>query len=196
MSRGLGKVQRAVLDYLQQEGKPRSISDIAWDLNDVEPGRDGMKPWPSPALYESVRRAAKILASRGLLRCAYTDPHLRDERVSLFCWLPEHTPPEHQQRLLPGTVVEHAIIRTIEKFLEENDWFAVKEHNGVRYVRYGSITDGVWKSFARSNNDQRIRPAMSRALKRLQDRGTIKLFWFVSGRYKEKYIQLVSVVSQ
>ena len=97
MSRGLGSLQRAILDHLQEHGRD-SAQDIAWTLarrrrgGDDRAVRHGV---PTRSELVAVRRAIHSLAARGLVVTWYEEHRLDyndRRRPSLYCG-PAGTPP-------------------------------------------------------------------------------------------------------
>lgn len=74
MSRGLGKIELAVKEYLARVSPPRNVREIAMDLSG--------KPEPTRASVESVRRACKSLERKGLGVTGYRTR--RGKRVLYF----------------------------------------------------------------------------------------------------------------
>ena len=103
MSRGLGSVQRAVLDLLREAGGPCDAAYLS-----------AMVGQKSHSLDVSVRRAVRTLRRRGLVDCALA-------RGRLVAWLPEHEPPTARRRV-SGAQIEAL---ALERLREWTDWCPV-----------------------------------------------------------------------
>lgn len=103
MGRGLGEMQRTVLELLREAGEPCAASYLA-----------GMMGQPSHALDVSVRRAVRTLRRRGIVDCALA-------RGRLVAWLPEHEPPMVHRRV-SGDQIEALVL---ERLREWTGWYPV-----------------------------------------------------------------------
>ena len=85
MSRGLGKLQRRVLEHLETVGRWQSAQEVITALVDSSEAE------PSRSFEVSVRRAAQGLKRRGLIEVASVS--LRYHEQTAY-WLPDHEPPQ------------------------------------------------------------------------------------------------------
>jgi hypothetical protein len=153
VSKGLGILQRRVLDFLATAGEPQTGVAIAVALHAA--------PLPVPyTLYSSVRRAAAGLARRGdvLVGAPQFGPRGQEHARAIY-WLPSHKAPE-LKRLFPAEIVERAVLESIKV--------------GPSY--YSSVVGRVAKMLARDNREwERLRMPILRAVRRLFAGGKIKV---------------------
>ena len=109
MGRGLGKLQQAILDYLQAKGQYWPIDDIARSIYHARADVRERDPMPR-SFAVSIRRAVRSLATRGQLHCGRINPQWKHEDGwRLVCWLPDHTPPRIMPPLPRETVEAHIL---------------------------------------------------------------------------------------
>jgi hypothetical protein len=205
MSRGLGKLQHAILEYLRTQGKPCWASDIAWTLfynQDHVRERD-----PMPRSFRvSVGRAMHTLQQRGLVYCMMCKAqYQRDVGNRLMCWLPEHTPRQPRE-IIHAKEVEHTILMVLTHAREEEIDAYLSQEYGVRIPmvekrnRYFRKPGEVPYSWLSQQVVERIDPdyygfrqgralvAFHRAIKSLARQGRITAHW---GRYRRyAWVQL------
>ena len=173
MSKGIGARQTAILDVLRAEGCPLVSVDLVlrtWDL-DHESG--ATVPY---SFYESTRRAAVALVSKGLLlsgKPAYPpDGRLR---AKVVFWLPGQEPPELMRRI-PRALFEHGVLKALA--------------DGPR--SYAAVVGEVGR---RLTNDpyeyNRLRGSISLAVKRLAAGGRIRRYMGSNDLFGER--QMLSV---
>jgi hypothetical protein len=178
MSRGLGKVQRVVLEYLRQQGGPCAVSSIAWSLANVGAGIHERPP--SRALRVSVERAARSLARAGLL-CTGRRGNW-GEGLWTVAWLPEQAPPKDlRPARIAGSHIERIVLDTL---LQMRDPQArTKQSMGFRInldvldsgaVAYQELVRLVLAALDRRDT-YGIKSSITRAIQRLQARGQIKM---------------------
>ena len=126
MSRGLGSVQRAVLDLLREAGGPCDAAYLSAMI--------GQK---SHSLDVSVRRAVRTLRRRGIVDCALA-------RGRLVAWLPEHEPPMVHRRV-SGYQIEALVL---ERLREWTDWCPVRMLVEDLALRLRLDGDRKWLSVA------------------------------------------------
>lgn len=190
MSKGLGRLQKAILDYLQARGKPEWFIEIAYSV--TYKLKDEEIP-PTTAEYEAIRRAVRSLEKRGLVKCALGDPLYQWEtRYRLICWLPEHKEPETRKELT-GEFVEEIILQVVNNATIDSDGYF---HNQYRFdlyepenIPYKLVTKEVGyrlrelKYFDGCYAENRVSTAINRAIYRLMDKGLIKAYWKKMGRW-------------
>jgi hypothetical protein len=170
VSRGLGKVQRAVLDALQEVGGPIYVSDLIDRLYGAgEPPR---------AFAESVRRAVRDLTQKKLVCCGlvYTDWHDAErartsenygysQRTSPACWLPAQQEPKVKPQIR-GADVEQAIV----ELLHRTPLDAYEDGHNVYWIgqRVGQLYGQRW-----NHPEPRTHAAVHRAIHRLIEQGCV-----------------------
>ena len=188
MGRGLGKLQKAILDYLHAEGKPCWASSIAYSLYYA---RDDVRECdPLPRSFEvSVRRAIHALAKRELV-CTGTraDPRrlIGDPIPSLVCWLPGQSPPR-LDTIIHGADVDRLVLAALAKAEVETDPFEQRfffgrqpAHligTGQQFVQYSWLTNHVVKALGGNMIEGKRAVAIHRSVKRLAAQGRIKAYW-------------------
>ena len=142
MGRGLGTLQRAVLDYLNRRSGAGYASDVAYELHNGD--KDERDSSPPPRSTEvAVRRAVKTLEARGLVKTGYYSGW--DGETSLQIWLPDATPrhrPKTRQSWSDIDRTVHVVLSTITTD-DVQDW--------LRYGRggrgYCKLGQGVWDAW-------------------------------------------------
>src|SRR5262245_41739400 len=98
MSRGIGALQRRILDHLAKGGRWPCVYELAGDLHFEHHPADDVFPH---ACYVSTVRAVKALAKRGAVHCDTVSSDLRGkETLSLACWLPGQAAPTYRHPLM------------------------------------------------------------------------------------------------
>ena len=140
MGRGLGTLQRAVLDYLNRRSGAGYASDVAYELHngDREPPHTSQPPRSTDV---AVRRAVKTLEARGLVKTGYYSGW--DGKTSLQIWLPDATPrhrPKTRQTWGDIDRTVHVVLSTITAD-DVQDWLCCGR-GGSGYRR--RWTGGAW----------------------------------------------------
>lgn len=187
MSRGLGRLQQAILQHLQSAGHWCWVRDITRAL--CGPNRQ------SPRSGEvSVRRAVRTLAARGLARLGRLPADPAAPGRSLACWLPQHQAP----RLLPQvpaprveSLVLEALGRAREADLEE--WLHRRaprpEREAAPWRGPGAVPySWLVRQVRREPDLAQNWVAIHRALKRLSRRGRISAARWGGRRYVFIYL--------
>ncbi len=176
MSKGIGKTQQVVLDILKKKNETISLIDIAGSIG-LADGDDWVRP--SRSQVESVKRAIKTLQQRGLLCYGYSQVDKLGGNEHLVCWLADSKAPRTSHRI-PGKLVEDAIITVL------------KNTNGP--CSYGGVSREVREAINTMHPGYLLSwgqyPAFSRAVKRLINRGKLK----IEHEYSYKWERLLSVV--
>jgi len=176
----LGKLQRAMLEYLQKAGRPCYSEDIAWKLHKAGRDEHELGEPPSRSFRVSVRHAIHTLTDRGLIHCGYVRERFGRGR-RLMCWLPEHSAPRQLQTTMRGNEVERVILsvlRTadeeeIQRYLAEGVNVPMAERRILRHpgdIPYSYLTKRVRE---RVGNEPWVGSAISRAIRRLFTRRTV-----------------------
>ena len=158
MSKGIGARQTAILDVLRVEGCPMVSVDLVvrtWNLHH-ESGTT--IPY---SFYESTRRAAVALVSKGLLLSGKPEfPPNGRLRAKVVFWLPGQEPPE-LARPIPRALFEHGVLKALT--------------GGPR-----SYADVVYEVGSHLTNDRyeydRLRGSISLAVRRLAAGGRIRRY--------------------
>ena len=189
MGRGLGKTQQAILEYLQQHGKPSYVNEIAYDLFHNRQGvreRDSV----SRSFDVSVRRAVHALAQRGLVLVGHAPDSrtfIGDPINRLLCWLPDQQAP----RLKPNTSGAE-VERLVLAILADPDVTTSSPPGhplNDKWVEYSWLTNRIANLMrgAAANGKVFVYGAPSvathRAVKRLADKGSIQARWKSYHRY-------------
>ena len=182
MGRGLGKLQQAILDYLQSEGKPCWVMDITFNVYTPE-------TWPAAgervevpySFYTSVRRAINALEGRGLVRCGLPaeKSYRGEERMQRMCWLAGQPGPLCRP-LLSGERTEQAVIDALRAALAETNpvkredifeewWSSRMQPPEKGCVKYAWLVGAVEQRLQAQDmvDRRRIRSAVTRAVDRL-----------------------------
>lgn len=142
MSRGLGKLQRLILELLGERGPMWLIDIIAasWYFNHVEaPGEPGEPGEHTPAWAASVRRAVQSLERRKLVRCG-TGQIITAWDDCRYCrkivWLPDQPAPELKEMRRLGAewigLLVLEILTTVDALDAEGRWCA--GYGGMSWV--------------------------------------------------------------
>src|SRR5262245_4567095 len=106
MSRGIGRLQRRVLEALEAAGRWQWVADIVRCIH----GRveTDVERRPPRSLAVAVRRAVYGLTRRGLVRSGRVQPrYIGMESRRFACWLPGHQAPDARaEPQIPGDVIE------------------------------------------------------------------------------------------
>lgn len=197
MSKGLGSVQRSVLETLGQNDRPLYLGALAYVL--FNEGRDDCDcTQPPRAFTESVRRAIHTLAARKLVRCEQATQRWGNEEIhGLYCWLPDKPNQFLDQRpRIRGADVEELILFALRRAR------AMKDDPVERWMIYGSqntrpphinpgddgacytwVISRVLSALGQQFHEGRAMVAIHRATKRLVAQGHIKAWWYRTGRY-------------
>ena len=186
MGRGLGKLQQAILDYLQQRGSEVYVSTVAAVLYH-HPADEG-DPAPAPRAFEiSVRRAIHALAERGLVCCGAVSQYgMGRDFPRLLCWLPEHGTPATDP-VMRGADVDRLVLAALEKAAAEDasNWFIYSRLPGLSaeaWPQYSWLTREVVGKLKNHTGDHRLfvdgAPAVAvhRSVKRLAQQRKIRIY--------------------
>jgi hypothetical protein len=158
MSRGLGRIQRAVLDIVTASDKPIAAADVAWNISG-----DADYKEPSRSLVESVRRAAHGLAKQGLIQADSSKggwpngPH-----PILMLSQPDPNRPPGKRRC--GADYERAIMAVLESNTAD------RAEDG--WVSYSEVNRLVARRFSRRATGEQDY-SISRAARKLLERGDV-----------------------
>ncbi len=168
MSRGLGKIQQAILGHLHDAGRCLSCQDLADHIHGQAAGA------VTRALDVSVRRAVKALARAGHLECGYLSQH---PHQVLGCWLPGQCPtlqgkPAWEQGRLSLRAVEEVVLAVLQRITEEGRGnLEADGGRDPRRVRYGLLVREALAALGASKAHQApARVAIGRAVRRLHRR--------------------------
>lgn len=214
MGRGLGVTQKAIMVRLRQTQEAVSIQDIAWTLarGDDDPERWDEWKRPSRSLLVGLRRAAKALEARGLVRLGYFgDWRSTDSRQLLVAWLPDVTPNlpglERKRRKWAGadqavlSVLEALTPEEVREWVEERyaghrgyqNWEKVKPEwipYQLLVKRAAALTGGIGAGGGVETNARR---AVNKALERLAAGHQVEL---LGGDQLRKYRAIRCLVRQ
>ena len=168
MSKGFGKIQRAVLDHLA------AAERWCW-LADVVRGCHTGQGDPPRSLTTSVARAVRGLEDRGLLFAGIplARERLADAGKRKACWLPGQQPPALKPSLSSATV-EEFIVGSLAA--GEFDWYdrMYHRHRGG-WLSYEWFTEQGRRRLAHGRDDDaRVYAALKRAVARLSTSGVIE----------------------
>lgn len=190
MSKGLGKLQAAILEELKRAGKPLWACEVAYRLYNTG---DRYEEVPTRAFEASVNRAVHTLASRGLVQCDAVSPgRVWEEHSRLACWLPDMLPPEDRKSRLSGKQVEAIVMDlltnegpvTAQDSIERDVWRFDDYDLRKGLYPYHWLMAKVCKRLGTGGFVQgREAVAVHRAVKRLAERGEIRAYWKAAGRY-------------
>ena len=200
MSRGLGRLQRAVLGRLREAEGWCWTRDIALDLyrrwhSRSAPASPADQEEPPRSFLVSVRRAIHTLSERGLIQTGrVTDLEGEQSRHGLACWLPHHDEPEVKETVPRGRVEEivmRALARAAEVDIEE--WLKTRSPapereaaswRGPGAVPYSWLVREVRKVPGLKDNWV----AINRAVKRLSRAGLLSASRWRGSRYVFIYL--------
>lgn len=170
MSRGIGAIQRTILDHVRQSGVWRWVVEVIREIW-IQEGHAGE---PSRSFQVSVWRAITTLTKRGLVR---TTSHLQQRGclqygmrgMGLAVWLPEQASPEWvgrgdavsgspvQRLRIDGSVYDDLVLTALQA-----------SPQGLPYPQ-------LWQRVRRKarSDDARHRVALRRSLDRLERTGMI-----------------------
>lgn len=179
MSRGLGKIQRGILDYLKNSGQHATVQELAEHLSDA----------PTRALRVSITRAIHSLEEKGLLQCgrAQMFSHKSDtwpdaSKTCLACWLPGQEAAWTPHRV-DARMVERLLIEALSK--EPLTSWTAGFH--MSYYVSRSVYHGLARALNTNVNWARYigSKPVSRAIQRLEAQGivTVRRQWH-SGRVR------------
>jgi hypothetical protein len=177
MSKGIGKTQQFVLDILKRKDKEISLIDIAGSIG-LADGDDWVRP--SRPQVESVKRAVKTLQQRGLICYGYSQIDKLGGNQHLVCWLADSKAPCTSDRI-KGKLVEDAIMTVLKNNNRPRSYYGDVSRE-VREV-ISTMHPGYLRSWGQY-------PAFSRAVKRLINRGKLK----IEHEYSYKWERFLSVV--
>lgn len=194
MSKGPGKLQREILAYLQQIGRPTSAKSIAYTIRDNRSDHETWEPLPR-SLEVSVRRAIHSLEKAKLVVTSHhVSGQYQDSHMCLMCWLPGQAAPKTTV-ILPGDQVEAAILDIlrhkadyVKDAYDERAMYRVRgQHARINddpdMISYSWLANQVRNKLGAFKWEGRIYPAISRAIKKLSKAGAIKAYWYRAGRY-------------
>ncbi len=104
----MGKVQRRILERLQQAGRYQSVHDLACHVYEVDDGA------PTRPQLVAVRRAVKRLTDSGMVESGMVARVGYEGRLS--CWLPNTLASDDLANRCSGADVEAAILKVLENF--------------------------------------------------------------------------------
>jgi hypothetical protein len=197
MSRGLGQVQIAALEYLHVVGEWQYVHTLTNHVHERLSGTDmDCKGFCVPVAFNtSVRRALRQLEKRDLVNLGYhfdgAYRYRTDAYSKLVCWLPGHTPPKIKTTV-PGKQIEKMILdhalRITEAEIEESFFICGKFAQSARWepgaIPYALIVGRVMKDLQQSRYSEGwAYTAISRAVTRLLMRGEIKAAYYRGNRW-------------
>lgn len=187
MSKGLGKTQKYIMDFLAKEGTYKTAFELAaW--KGVPEGE--MPVQPSPSAVVSMRRAIRALAERRLLNCGIA-PYRRDlGGPQLVCWLPDQPPPSAlQKHKIRGAVAEAMVLKALEDVAKSeyaHRWLIDREAQQMHrtqdktvpdvFYEYESVSNVALRTLERIAYENAARTAIRRAVDRLNERGEIEAY--------------------
>ena len=179
MSRGLGKLQRRILEHLETAGRWQSAQQVITALTDSSESE------PSPSFQVSVRRAAQGLRRRRLIEVGSVS--LRYHEQTAY-WLPDHEPPQFtNHRVWHSWLACELVTRLLsqmtdeearESFIYDSRPWAKTHVPQSGEVTYRHLVGEFLKRFSSDGEDPAARTAILRAVRRLAKEGKLELLYY------------------
>lgn len=189
MSRGLGKTQKYILDFLGREGKAVSATNLACFF-DVPDGDPPVKPTKSAIV--SMRRAIHTLHNRRLIQCGLAGIATGGalDALELYCWLPGQEPPPNRCEFeIKASLADATVLDALKKAKADpygRRWLI--DPNGEQmhqtrdttapevFCEYESVTNIALHSLERIAHLNTARVAIRRSVERLTEQGIIEAY--------------------
>ncbi len=195
MSRGLGSLQRDVLQALRTRGKWIGAQSLTCALYErIQQSDREQVPY---SFYVKVRRAATSLVKRNAVKTGMTANTKYGDRTRVAYWLPGQEPPA-LKRVIEAAVVENTIMQVItginEVEAEDSFKYGREVVRSMVYdrkpgkVTYTHVVNTVDKLLTRDGWDrERLAVHIHRAVYRLQEKGLLRIRWYAARRIGSVY---------
>ena len=168
MSRGPGAVQRRILATLAELNEPLRLYALVARLHGS----------PTRGQAESIYRAVRTLARRGLVRTGHASAMLHHDCYSCaYVWLPSRPTPFNEQPRLSGAEVQELVLAQLASLSgQPTRWrYCGYVPESAEQVPYEALNNAVLQEFNVDRYEEaRYRTAIRRAVLKLHQAGRVR----------------------